>query len=558
MTPVRAGSGTPAGSAVRVPSGVVADGGVSDGGRPGAEAEGERQPAPAAPEWRGWWHDLRLGRALWALAALVTLWMVLGTPVKGLANNGDYQRLMQPLGVQAEPGQPAVAGTLVQHFMTGVPTSVTERLPAPLDTPAQRRYYYGRYGYASSQLLVDKAAVTVGAAVGDPRHVDIRWIGLANALVLLAGLALVLVALRPLAPGARSVAALLCVVAFTDFGYVEYFNSFFSEPSELTFLLCAVGAAAGIGALDGWRRHASVVLFVVSTVAFVWSKEGDFLSALPLMVAGVLLAWRHERRLAGRLGVVAACAVLGGATWVSAQSNIPYYQQQHYYDGTFDGILPSAPTPAVAVRELHLAPWLARYSGYPAFAGADSAFALHGIHAAFFDHISYEKMVAFYLEHPRTLLTALSVASGPSLDLRVPYLANLTTGGDAHWASDSPWTFVHQHVLPHGLWFICAVPLLSCVVGFIGYRRRRERWRLAPELAVAFGLMALVNFAESVVAEGFNELVKHQFLFNVTFDLCLIVDAVALALWLAPLFARARTAWEERAARATEAGLGLP
>ena len=66
--------------------------------------------------------------------------------------------------------------------------------------------------------------------------------------------------------------------------------------------------------------------------------------------------------------------------------------------------------------------------------------------------------------------------------------------------------------------------------------RRRRRNPASAQLLIALGLMAILNFAEPVIADGFrNELIKHEFLFNVTFDMCLIADVAVLLAWLASL-----------------------
>lgn len=468
------------------------------------------------------------------VVAVITFSWLLGTPVKGLANNGDYQRLMQQLGVEAVASEPLSATQLTQYYVTGIPVSTLEALPPGNNNAVARRFYYGTHGYASSQLLVDKAAIAVGTALGNPKRFDIRWIGVANGLVLIFGIGLVLLALRQLPRLARIAVSVLVVLAFTDFGYLEYMNSFFSEPSELTFLLAAVGSAGAVPVLEGRQRIASFVCYLASTGLFIWSKEGDYISALPLVAVGLCLAWRYFRHWWSRAVALGPCSLLVVAIWLSLGTNVPYYEVQHYYDGVFDGIMPSAPNPLQAAKELGIDPSLAQYSGYPAFARADSAFVAPFIQAEFFERITYSKMVEFYIEHPAALLTALSQASGTSLDLRVSYLSNLTYPAGVQYATDSPWTVLHEDILPHSLWFILAVPSGTVSVGLLGLLRRRRRTGPAsPELLVALGLMAILNFVEPVIAEGFDELVKHEFLFNVTFDLCLIADIAALFTWLA-------------------------
>ena len=65
--------------------------------------------------------------------------------------------------------------------------------------------------------------------------------------------------------------------------------------------------------------------------------------------------------------------------------------------------------------------------------------------------------------------------------------------------------------------------------------RRRRRNPASAQLLIALGLMAILNFAEPVIADAFDELIKHEFLFNVTFDMCLIADVAVLLAWLASL-----------------------
>ena len=491
---------------------------------------------PALSKEAGW----LAGRVRWTwnsvlllAAAAFTFAMLLGTPVKGLANNGDYGRIMQALGVQAVASQPLSATQLTQYFVTGIP--ISEPVPPGGNSAAERAYYWGAHGYESSQLLVDKAAIYVGAGLGNPQEFDIRWIGAANGLVLIFGIGLVLLALRQLSGPARIVASILVVLAFTDFGYLEYMNSFFSEPSELTFLLAAVGAAGAVPVLHGRLRAASFICYIACTGLFVWSKEGDYISALPLVALAPWLAWRYFRRWWSRAIALASCLVLAVATWLSVGTNIPYLQALRIYDSVFDGIMPSAPSPQVGAKELGLPASLAQYSGYDVFQSADNAFVAPGIQTEFFDRISYSKLVKFYAENPGTLLTALSHASATSLDLRVPYLSNLADSSGVHYDTHSPWTVLHEDILPHGLWFILAVPSLTLSAGVVSLLRRRRRNPASAELLIALGLMGILNFVEPVIADAFDELIKHEFLFNVTFDMCLIADVAILLAWIASL-----------------------
>src|SRR5947208_11208421 len=184
------------------------------------------------------------GIVLIGLAAVAMLTLALGPPTKGVANNGDYERLTMQLGVAAAPGYKLDdPGALTSTYRTGLPRDQLGLPPELVRSPSLFRYYYG---YLSSELPIARAAIEAHRAVQGQRSFDLRWLGAFNALVLLMGLAFLLSGARQTGRTGWMVASVLAVLAFTDVGYVLYLNSFYSEPAELGLLLATVGAAATV------------------------------------------------------------------------------------------------------------------------------------------------------------------------------------------------------------------------------------------------------------------------------------------------------------------------
>jgi hypothetical protein len=266
----------------------------------------------------------------------------------------------------------------------------------------------------------------------------------------------------------------------------------------------------------------------------VTTKTEDAIYALPLALLGVVLAHRQlfvvwQRRIGYALSAVVVAA--GAVSYTHAP---PYLNRIHLYNSVFDGILVAAPNTEAALADLGLPRSLATYRGQPAFSGQHSLFASPNANADFFDRMSTGKILGYYVRHPGEAWSAADRAARSAPELRVTDLSNLTNSRSAaggQFATDSPWTMVHRDVIPHSSWFILLVFLAAAAVGGRGvvrvWRRRAER-RSSPEVLAAVSIMGLMAFVTPVIGDGFNEIVKHEFSFNVLFDLTAIA-LVALA-----------------------------
>lgn len=516
--------------------------------------------------WRQlrWAHDLVVTVVVLAATAY-SLALVLGSPFKGMADNGDDERQMYQLGIAAPAAHPLSSGYVTEYYRTGL---ARDQLPIPATLAHSSFLFHYYYGYPTSALPLIRLALLGHDIVGG-RLLDLRWVGFVNVSVVLLGLIGLAIASRQLPRVPRWIAVALVALAFSDPGYLLSMNSFLSEPSSIGFAVLALGSAAAVP-VAGYRRLA-FVSFVLGTCAFSFALTGDALVALPLAVAAVPLAWRATRPVPGvgepsasapatppprtparelhrapavrsrtRFAPLAAAggiAILAAAV-LSVRGDLPYFTEIHEYDGVFSGILAHTSHPRAALRALGLPVSLAKYAGIAAFLRAKSAFAKPFIQREFFAHISLFAIVAFYLTHPLEFWRLCRYGAGLAFHLRLHYLANFAPGGPTGpYDIDSLWTLVHRDVLPHTLAFILALAVAALVVagrwGWAQWRRRgfASPWA-APEVLAATAIGGLIAFVEPLVAEGNVELVKHEAVFNVCTDvqLAILLALVAAAI----------------------------
>src|SRR2546427_2936344 len=148
----------------------------------------------------------RIDKSVLAVAAAILTYQLFLPPPVGLANNGDF-------------------GKLIARFNLGAPFDNEFRYAATKYN-FDPKYHYDS-GIYSSELLSVYAALGLNALVSRDGNVDIRCIGALHAALFLLALYLLLPIWRDMAPRIRILLLALIVFVFSDAMYVAPFNSFY-------------------------------------------------------------------------------------------------------------------------------------------------------------------------------------------------------------------------------------------------------------------------------------------------------------------------------------------
>jgi hypothetical protein len=453
--------------------------------------------------------------ALFAAAAVLGA-LLFVPPFVGVANNGDFERIMGTVGLADA---------------------------VPDESPADRyfRYFHRTYklqglglgGYVSSEIPVVLAATLLNRLLYSSHTFDIRFLGAVYAVLFLTALHALLRALRPAPAAARAALAALFIPVFCDIGYVAYYHSLFGEPAILAFLLLTVGLALGLARSAGRPSAALLAAFFASAACLAAAKT----QTAPVGLLLALLGCRFRRLRGDRrwrrtwLWGTALLTLAAAGIYVAAPKEFKAINQ---YQSVFNGVLHGSADPARDLGELGIDPRLAVLAGTnyfterPPIAPDDPLMA-----PMFYDRISHLRIALFYMAHPARLLDNLRCVADNAMMIRPAYLGNYERSAAFAPGTLSMkfawWSEWKKTALPHSLTFF-ALFFGGCAALLAFYRRRSQPLpvRLAAETLLAVELIAACAFLTPLIGDGLSDIGKHLFLFNACFDLL----AVGAGAWL--------------------------
>ncbi|SFE01155.1 hypothetical protein SAMN05216378_1968 [Paenibacillus catalpae] len=456
---------------------------------------------------RSW---IRLEWLMVIAAAIVLLQLLFLSPI-GVANNGDFYRMMLAGGIDfADPGES------YRDKFFGYFHSV---------------YHYGPFSigsYVSSQIIPVFIAGMVGRLV-DPQQFDIRILSLLYTILYIAALYVIVKYNKQRSIAFNTVLMACLLLVFLDIGYAAYFNSFFGEAVTLIFMLLTFGLALAVIRSDKpsiWL----LTTFFLSAVCLIGTKLQNAPIGLLLLLLG-LRFWklRTDRPWRRTVGAWSAVVLLATVTMYTAAPN--ELKHINLYQTVFFGVLKNSPEPAADLRELGL-PEAFKVNAGTNFFQADSVIrqddprileALKGI--------SHKDVLLYYVKHPGRFKQKLERAAENGMSIRPLYLGSYEKeAGKPYGAVSytySAWsTFKLKH-MPNNLGFVAAFAAVYLIILGVEYVRRGSvRQRLYLEALLVLALAGIFGFAVPLVGDGEADLGKHLFLFNVCFDMMMVVSVL--------------------------------
>jgi hypothetical protein len=451
---------------------------------------------------------------LLALAAAALAIQLLVPPILGIADNGDFSRVAEPLGIfpPEDAGASVYFGWILPEYRFD----------------AKRIWLHGLCCY-SSQTLFGVAAVPVGLVISPPGRFRLEAMGIVNAIGLLAAFFVLLTALRPLGTHAQALGGALVLLAFTDGAYASYLNTFYTEPATLIFFL----GSLSIAILIAERPRPPVWLFpsyFLCAALLATSRPQNALLGFLFALLGIRLAWSDSDRSCRRLAVAAA-AGLCVVSFAYFRNPPGPLGKIHLFNAVFRELLVGSPDPRGDLAALGLAPELDRYVGLSGFS-LDAPMLDAGFRRDFYGRIGYGKLARFYAARPKRVWKALERRARHAFEIRPLRLGNYpkSTGkpaGAVNWRS-APWSRAKERFLPARLSFVMSFLIVSLAAALATRLRASNRAaRRAAEVWIAVVLVAAFQFSVSAVMD--HESRRSLFLFNASWDVLFIALCVRVA-----------------------------
>lgn len=463
-----------------------------------------------------------------ALAALLIMTCALMLPpVIGVADNGDFFRAANGLGIYKLDRYEE------DQFFNYAATKfgIYE--------------YYNQYGASipSSQIFFIQAALVLDRVfTGDAPVFDIRFLG--GILMLYAALAIFLLTEYVAFGRSRKEGILLacvCVFLFADTGYTAYFNSFFTEGLVYVSFLTAMASAL----LMIQRKRFFVPLYlsvIVNGAITVWAKQQNATVGLVFFLMCLILGCflpREEKKKK------IAWAVGGGFLLLCAAAVylvIPEtYKNINQYHTMTRGVMMEAENPEEAAdffgmnRQYTILNESVYFERYPSVDPDDEI-----LKEEFYEKYNFVSVCIWYLSHPDALMRMLTDAAQEGYIIQPDMLGNYDRSAGKPPGTKTDFFTVYSRLkrklAPTTVGFVLVWMLLITGLNLHDRKKLFLVWCI-----IAAGL---IQVGTSVVGAGDTDLSKHVFLYNVAFDLVTFISIapgiVGLARWLYRLFPRKR------------------
>ncbi len=459
---------------------------------------------------------------LLSLCAAILIWKLLLPGFIGMANNGDFGKVIGPLSMD---GADRGADNFIffeSHYVRAT-------------------QYYLAAPYFSSETALAWVASSIERIFGDPGRFDIRWMGALHILIFLLFYSAILLLLRPLEPASRIVLSLAALWIFADTGLTAYLNSFFTDTAAILGGLAAVILAVHLSLADR-SPLMPLTLFGLASLLFVASKAQHGVLGIAAAGFAFSLAWRSSESRTRLAASAVGLAILSAMIWIVA-STPSYYTAQARFNLIFYWLLPNSTTPAQDLAELGLSAADMRYSGMTSYSSRtpmnDAAFRDY-----FSSRTSYTGVLNFYLRHPSRPLSKLaSDLWREAPNRRVVYLSNYRRDqGKPAGARDpqlASWSALRTRLFrwwpPHILiWLLAAICVPPFQFRTANPRLRSLAWAISVPAVLAIAEFLTVSLADA--CETDRHLTMFHIFTDMTVFLAFVLAAAALHRWRADRF----------------------
>ncbi len=467
---------------------------------------------------------LTFARMKWILiaAAAIVGYQTLCPPIVGLADQGDFRRVIGKFGYG--PAKPATFYTFLTLKYVRDPT-----------------YRWPEWEQISSEDLFVGTAVLVNTLISKDGTLDIRVIGLIHALAFLGALTWLLQSTQGLRGKYYVWIALLLIT--TDVARVVYFNTFYAEPASYIFciLLLSEGARLCVeGVSPAWLARWSLW-----TVLFVLAKTMNAPLGLLLAAYTIRLTWGSNLMKPAWIG---ATAIVLTCVFCIVTAPPPM-RDVNAYEMVFLAVLPESKAPSADAAALGIDPALTVLSGVGAWE-TTSAYPQLRARKVIGANITVFTVLRFYLMRPARTWRRIRRQLPVAIRVRPPLGSLDRSSGSPPGSTSSAFSLLtdfHERLLVAAARLLFLLLPIPAVVALIR-RIHTGEMRLAEECFGLLGLCCMTSFLAITFSSPW-ETIKHMLVFNFLIDawlLCVVTFALtAMRKKLTALEARSER-WSRR------------
>jgi hypothetical protein len=433
-------------------------------------------------------------------------------PLIGLADNGDFGRIMQPNGLRHERQRDSndYFGYFNYRF---------DRL----------RYYNGAKGDKSTHSIIIKAAMGLDDLFSRDDKFDIRFLAIISLAVLALGIYWFVEIIGMMFDNKvfRYGMALVAVAIFGDIGYTVYFNSFFGEGVAYPFFLLSISSLLKFS-VDKDARMRYVVVFIISSLIFIGSKNQYSLNGILCFFILVSLLPLKIPNWKKVLTVILGGGLLVFSLLMYLEIDKSIYLINKYHTVT-RGVMLFEPDTQKIIKKIGLDEQFALLAGTIYF---DKTPVINPQDELLLDNF-YSKydvfsIALYYFRNPSAFSKIMKFGLKNSFAIRPEVLGNYLRDSGRRWGERtnffSLWSYIKGNRVPNSaefIYFFLIICLSMAINRLIRYRNAGVS-QLAYYGEIVMFYVFLTGISQvliSFIGAGDTDLKKHLFLTTVTWDI---------------------------------------
>lgn len=460
-----------------------------------------------------------------ALVLIITVIALFVPPYIGMADNGDYFRVLYSNGLYFNT--PDYDSLYLGYFNKGFGIF----------------QYFNENGatLTSSQSLLIRLSVWINQWF-DKQVFDIRVQGaLLTVLYTFAVYLFVEAITWRMKRKYGYIVAVLAVFLFADTAYTAFFNSFFSE--SMVWIMLIYLFASGLLLFRGrYSDYAMMMIFLISGLLLTTSKQQNAPVGIIIAVMGVIIIFVRRQRTF-RAMVASSLALLmfaGIATYVLIPKEFVNINKYH---AMTRGVLMQSEDPEATLKSFGIDRQYAVLNEsiyYEPYTTVDVNSPI--LEDNFYKHYGFVSILAYYISHPDQAGKMLDIAAKNAFTIRPPAMGNYEKAAGKPFGAQtkffSGYSELKRALAPKTFGFIVIWMLVITGIytpQFIAaVKARNVRGMVRLPLVLMLMFMGLSGILVSIIGAGDADLSKHEFLFTAAFDLVTftaIADAICRNLW---------------------------
>lgn len=433
-------------------------------------------------------------------------------PLIGLADNGDYFRIMAPNDLKHEEDRD------VNVF--GYFTNKYDKL----------QYYNGLKGrIKSTHNIIIKLAVKIDDFFTKDQKFDIRFQAIICLIVLAISLYWIVEIIEKMSENnkIKYFLALVTVIIFGDIGYLSYFNSFYGESVAYPFYILSIAAILKFSSEKETKIRYLIIYFLASFL-FMGSKNQFAVNGiLSFILLSSLLFFKIKKVKKAIAFVLAVGLLLSTALmYVIIDENIYLINKYHMITR---GVMLFEPDVEKVTEEVGLNSQYALLAGTIYFDGTpiiDPKDEL--LLRDFYSKYNLVSVVMYYFKKPEAFIKIMRLGWKNSFTVRPEILGNFKRSAGREFGDKttffSLWSYFKDNNIPHNTGLILMFLITCLSLGFnriLKYKQNKDS-RIAYYTEIIMVYVFLTGFSQilvSLIGAGDTDLKKHLFMTTVTLDI---------------------------------------